>query len=73
MVVAMGRYDTSCITQWRRFVAFIKATNLIHQAMHAVQHRRIVMAIKTANKVGTCFIFVELIVTLAAAWAIRSK
>jgi hypothetical protein len=35
--------------------------------------RRIVMAIKTANKVGACFIIVELIVALVAAWAIRSK
>ncbi len=54
-------------------MAFMKATNLIHQAMRAVQHHRIGVAIKTANKVGTCFIFVELIVALAAAWAIRSK
>jgi hypothetical protein len=31
------------------------------------------LAIKTANKVGTCCIIVELIVALAAAWAIWSK
>jgi len=32
MAVAMGRYDTACITQWRRFVAFIKATKRHHRA-----------------------------------------
>ena len=30
-------------------------------------------AIKMANKVGTCFTIVELIVALADAWAIRSE
>jgi hypothetical protein len=36
-------------------------------------YRRIAMAIETANKVGTWFIIDELIVALAAAWAIRSE
>jgi len=31
------------------------------------------MAIKTANKVGTCCIIIKLIVILAAAWVIRSE
>ena len=32
-----------------------------------------VMVIETASKVDTCFIIIELIATLAAAGAIRSK
>jgi len=31
------------------------------------------MAMETANKVGTCCIIVELIVALAAAWAVLSE
>jgi len=34
---------------------------------------RIAMAIETANKLGTSCIIIELIVALAAAWAILSK
>jgi hypothetical protein len=51
----------------------MKATNLLHWVMRAVLYRRIAMALKTANKVGTCCIIIELSVALAAAWAIRSK
>jgi len=32
MAVAMRRYDTACITQWRRFVAFTKTTKRHHRA-----------------------------------------
>jgi hypothetical protein len=32
MAIAMRRYYTACIAQWRRFVAFIKATKHHHWA-----------------------------------------
>ncbi len=51
----------------------VKATNLLHWAMCAVLYPCIGMAIKMASKVGTFSIDVLLIVTLVAAWAIRSK
>jgi len=57
------------LAQWRRLVAFMKAMNLLHQAMH----RRIVMAIKTVSKVGVFFIFALFAVALAATRVIRSK
>ena len=41
--------------------------------MRVVQYRRIAMAIKTANKVSTCCIIVELIAALAAHGVIRSE
>ena len=31
MAIAMRRYYTTCIAQWRRFVAFIKATKCHHR------------------------------------------
>jgi hypothetical protein len=40
------------LTQWQRLLAFRKAMNLLHLAMCAVLYRRIVMASKTASKVG---------------------
>jgi hypothetical protein len=61
------------LAQWRRLGAFMKAMNLLHWVMRLVSYRRIAMATETASKVGTCFIVVLLIVTLAAAGAIRSK
>jgi hypothetical protein len=32
IAIAVRRYYTVCIVQWRRFVAFIKATNHHHRA-----------------------------------------
>ncbi len=64
------------LVQWWGLVAFMKAKNLIHQAMCAVSYRccRIVMAIKMASKkVGTLCIVVLLIVPLAADGTIRSE
>ena len=52
---------------------FMKATNLLHQAMRAVLCRHIVMAIEMDSKVGTFCIVVLLIMALAAPGAIRSK
>jgi hypothetical protein len=51
----------------------MKATNLLHQAMHTVYYRRIAMTIETASKVGTFCIIVVLFVALVAAGAIRSE
>ncbi len=61
------------LAQWRRIVASLKATNLLHLSILAVSYRRIAMAIETASKVGVFCIVVLLIVTLAAAGAIRSE
>ena len=61
------------LARWWRLVASLKATNLLHQAILVVSYRRIAMAIKTASKVGVFCIVVLLIVTLAAAGAIRSE
>ena len=49
-------------------MAFMKALDLLHQAMCSVSHRRIMMAIETASKVGTFCI-----VALAADGAICSE
>jgi len=59
--------------RWRRLVAFMKATNLLQQAMRVIYYRRIAMAIKTASKEGTFCIVVLLIVAMAAAGVIRSN
>ena len=61
------------LARWRRLVAFMKATNLLHRAMRAVQYRRIAMAIETASKVGSFCIVVPFAVALAAAGAIHSE
>jgi len=61
------------LTRWQHLVAFMKAMNLLHRAMCAVQYHRIAMAIEMASNVGTCCIFVVLIVALAAARAIQSE
>ena len=61
------------LTQWRCLVAFMKALDLLHRAMCTVLYHRIAMAIKTAIKVGTYYIFVLFAVALAAAGAIRSE
>jgi hypothetical protein len=61
------------VAQWWRLVAFMNATNLLHQAMRAVLYHRIAMAIKTASKVETFCIVVLLIVALTAIGTIRSK
>jgi hypothetical protein len=58
------------LTRWRCLVAFMKATNLLHRAM---RYRRIAIAIEMASNVGTCCIFIVLIVALAAARAIQSE
>jgi hypothetical protein len=48
------------LAQWWHPVASSEALDLLHWAMHAVLYRRIVMAIKTACKVGVlldcCFV-----------------
>ena len=61
------------LAQWWHLVASLKATNLLHRSIRAVSYRRIAMAIETASKVGVFCIVVLLIVTLAAAGAIRSE
>ena len=47
------RGDTERVAQWLRLVAFMKALDLLHQAMLAVSHRRSAMAIKLASNGGT--------------------
>ncbi len=61
------------LARWQHLVAFMKALDLLHQAMCLVLYRRIAMAIETASKLGTFCIVVLLIVALAAAGAIRSE
>ena len=61
------------LARWWCLVAFMKALDLLHQAMCVVQYRRIAMAIKMAIKVGTYHIVVLFAVALVAAEAIRSK
>ena len=46
------RGDTERVAQWLRLVAFMKALDLLHQAMLAVSHRRSAMAIKLASNGG---------------------
>jgi hypothetical protein len=36
------------VAQWQRLVAFMKALDHLHQAMHAVLHHRTAMAIEMA-------------------------
>jgi hypothetical protein len=55
------------------FSGFLEATNLHHWAILVVSYWRIAMTIETARKVGVFCIIVLLIVTLAAARAIRSE
>jgi len=50
----------------------MKATNLLHQGMRAVEYRRIAMAIKMASKEGKFCIVILLIVAMVVAGAIRS-
>ena len=61
------------LTRWWRLVAFMKAMDLIHRAMHEVQYRHTATAIKMVSKVDTYCIFVLFAVALAAAKALRSK
>jgi hypothetical protein len=51
----------------------MKALDLLHRAMRTVQYHHITMAIKTAIKVSTYYIFVLFGVALAAAGVIWSK
>ena len=60
------------LAQWQRLVAFRKAMDLFHQAIHPVSYRRTATAIETASKVGAIFTVVLFAVALAAAGAIRS-
>ena len=57
----------------RCLVAFVKALDLLHQAIWAVYYRPIMMAIEMTIKVGTYYIVVLFAVALAAAEAIRSE
>ncbi len=62
------------LAPWQRLVAFMKALDLLHRAMHAVWYYHcIAMAIETAIKVGTYYIFVLFAVALAAAGVIWSE
>ena len=61
------------LARWWRLLAFMKATNLLHLAMQAVLYRRIATAIEMTSKEGGILLIVVLIVTLAAAGAIRSE
>jgi len=40
------------VARWRRLVAFFKAQDLLHRAIHAVSHHRTAMAIKIASDRG---------------------
>jgi hypothetical protein len=51
----------------------VEALNLLVQAMCAVTYQRIVMAIKTASKVGVFLIVICLPDALAAAGSIQSE
>ena len=43
------RGDTErVVARWRRLVAFMKALDHLHQAMHAVSHHRAAMAVEMA-------------------------
>ena len=47
------RDDTErVVAQWRHLVAFMKALDLLHQAMNALLHHRTAMAIKMACNGG---------------------
>jgi len=46
------------LTRWRCLVAFMKATNLLHQAMCGVEYHHIAMASEMASKEGTFCIIV---------------
>jgi hypothetical protein len=59
--------------QWRRLVASLKATNLLHWVMLAASYRLITMAIKTTSKASVFCTVVLLIVALVAAGQIRSE
>ena len=61
------------LTRWWHLVAFMKATNLLHQAMRAVSYCRIATAIEVASKGGGMLHIVVLIVFLVAAGAIWSE
>ena len=61
------------LAQWQRLVAFRKAMNLLHQAMHVVSYRCTATALETTSKVGTFYIVVLFAVALVDAEAIRSK
>ena len=49
-----GRRDNTerVVARWRHLVAFIKALDLLHQAMRAVSHHRTTMAIEKASDRG---------------------
>jgi hypothetical protein len=73
----IGMYDwvisERVLARWRRLVAFMKSMNHLHWVMRALEYRRITVAIETAIKVGTYYIFVLFAVALVAARAIRSE
>jgi hypothetical protein len=61
------------LARWRSLVASLRARNLLNWVIPAVSYWRIVMAIKTASKVGVFFIIVLLIAALVDARAICSE
>ncbi len=63
----------SILTQWRHPLAFTKALDLLHWAMHVVLYRHTAAGIKMASNVGPFFVVDLFAVALAAAGAIRSK
>ena len=56
------------LAQWQRLVAFRKAMNLLHQAMHVVSYRCTATALETTSKVGT---FYKLFCLLSPWWTPR--
>ncbi len=71
--VSLLMLSEGLLAQWWRLVAFMKATNLLHQSMQAVLYRRIATAIEMTSKGGGILLIVVLIIALAAAGAIRSE
>ena len=55
------------LARWRRPVAPHEALDVLHQAMHAVLHRRIRMAIETAREVGAFFSVVNFLEYITVA------
>ena len=50
------------VARWWRLVAFVKALDLLHRAMHALLHRRTAMAIKMAGGQGALFLIVNFVI-----------
>ena len=73
--IAMSLFIISeqVLARWRCLVAFMKAMDLPHRAMRAVQYRRTATAIEMVDKVDIYCIIIMFSVTLAAVGAILIK